>query len=175
MPGAASSGPRVVVVAGNEIPRVIAISVARKDAKWMMNLAEATGGVYLDAARQPARRVRARWVHVPVSDRGRDKRRPDSAERTREPLSDKRARVAVVGEPPACAMTGLATGVGGLKDGYESTGDGGVAHYRADAVIALRNALGDRGGTHVAIDATVLYGRIDRWANVLLCGRAYRC
>lgn len=36
---------------GKTLPPVIAISVHRKQAKWMIELAEATGGVYLDAAR----------------------------------------------------------------------------------------------------------------------------
>lgn len=40
----------VAQLAGNKtMPPVIAISVKRQHAKWMMNLAEATGGVYLDA------------------------------------------------------------------------------------------------------------------------------
>lgn len=93
----------------------------------------------------------------------------------REPLSEKGARVTVVAEPPACAMIGLATGVGGLKDVWESTGDGDTPKYREQAIVALRNVVGELGGTHVVIDATVLYGRVDRYSNMLLRGRAYRC
>jgi hypothetical protein len=93
----------------------------------------------------------------------------------REALTDKGARVSVVNEPPACAMIGLATGVGGVKDVWSSSGDSEAPKYREGAIVALRNVVGERGGTHVVIDATVHYGRVDRWGNVLLRGRAYRC
>jgi hypothetical protein len=92
-----------------------------------------------------------------------------------KPLSEQGARVTVVAEPPSCSFLGLATGVGGLRDENAAKDDSGLPAYREEAVVALRNVVGARGGTHVVVDATMLDGRAEAWAKVLLRGRAFRC
>ena len=93
----------------------------------------------------------------------------------KEPLSPAGAKVVVVTEAPACGFLGLATGVGGAKDQYQPSADGDVPKHREEALVALRNVVGARGGTHVVIDATAVYGSVHQWEQVILRGRAFRC
>ena len=93
----------------------------------------------------------------------------------KDPLSPAGATGVVTNEARACAFLGLATGVGGAKDQYVASSDAEVPAYREEAIVALRNVVAARGGTHVVIDATVVYGHVRHYDQVILRGRAFRC
>jgi hypothetical protein len=77
---------------------------------------------------------------------------------SRDPLDDRGARVTVVATAPAgCRFLGLATGVGGAKSGSLEAGEPHFGEYREQALVALRNAVGAVGGTHVVPDAEVTF------------------
>jgi hypothetical protein len=75
-----------------------------------------------------------------------------------DPLDERGARVLVVPAAPAnCLFVGLATGVGGVKKTYEGGSDARYGEFQAQAVVALRNAVGAAGGTHTVVDAEVTF------------------
>lgn len=77
---------------------------------------------------------------------------------SREPLDERGARVTVVATAPAgCRFLGLATGVGGKTSDSLEAGEPHFGEYRDQALVALRNAVGAVGGTHVVPDAEVTF------------------
>jgi hypothetical protein len=76
--------------------------------------------------------------------------------------------------PPGCAFLGLATGVGGAADQYERGGAEYLRTWQDQAVVALRNAVGEAGGTHTIVDAEVQWTS-NNLRNVLVRGPALRC
>jgi hypothetical protein len=94
----------------------------------------------------------------------------------KKPLSVEGARVEIVPDAAAtCAFLGLATGVGGNKDHYQGTTEQDMLNWRAEARVALRNAVGAAGGTHVIVDGEELFGGPHMGDTVILRGRAFRC
>lgn len=81
----------------------------------------------------------------------------------------------VMGTPPGCRSLGLATGVGGTKDQYETSSDARYDEFRAQALVSLRNAVGEAGGTHTRIDAEVRYSDYQGLTHVILRGPALVC
>jgi hypothetical protein len=94
----------------------------------------------------------------------------------KEPLSERGARVQVVPvAPPGCLFLGLATGVGGAPDQYQGIGDRYLQAYQAEAVVALRNAVGEVGGTHTVVDAEVQHSGREGLKDIVLRGPALLC
>lgn len=81
----------------------------------------------------------------------------------------------VMGMPPGCRSLGLATGVGGIEDQYEASSDARYDEFRAQALVSLRNAVGEAGGTHARIDAEVRYSDYQGLTHVILRGAALVC
>ena len=81
----------------------------------------------------------------------------------------------VMGTPPGCRSLGLATGVGGIEDQYEASSDARYDEFRAEALVSLRNAVGEAGGTHTRIDAEVRYSDYQGLTHVILRGAALVC
>lgn len=81
----------------------------------------------------------------------------------------------VMGMPPGCRSLGLATGVGGLHDQRQATVAARYAEFRAEALVSLRNAVGEAGGTHTRIDAEVQYTDYQGLTHVILRGPALAC
>ena len=81
----------------------------------------------------------------------------------------------VMGMPPGCRSLGLATGVGGIRDQYETSSDARYAEFRAEALVSLRNAVGEAGGTHTRIDAEVRSSDYQGVTYVTLRGPALVC
>lgn len=77
--------------------------------------------------------------------------------------------------PPRCRSIGLATGVGGVRDQYEESSDARYGEFRARAVVALRNAVAEAGGTHVRLDAEVRVAGTRWLTHVLVRGAALAC
>lgn len=93
-----------------------------------------------------------------------------------KPLSVAGARVQIVADAAAtCSFIGLATGVAGNKDQYQGSTEQDMLNYRAAARVALRNAVGAAGGTHVIVDGEELFGGPHMGDTVILRGRAFRC
>ncbi|MEM1028776.1 MAG: hypothetical protein AAGN82_00405 [Myxococcota bacterium] len=91
------------------------------------------------------------------------------------PLEKGRRVVVVAQAPRGCLFLGLATGVGGRENQYEGTADVRYREFRREAVVALRNAVGRVGGTHVRVDAEVIVSVREGVTHVLLRGPALRC
>jgi hypothetical protein len=77
--------------------------------------------------------------------------------------------------PPRCRSVGLATGVGGIRDQYEESSDARHGEFRDRAVVALRNAVAEAGGTHVRIDAEVRVAGTRGLTHVIVRGAALAC
>jgi hypothetical protein len=86
------------------------------------------------------------------------------------------ARVTLVTTaPPGCRSLGLATGVGGIADQYQPYSNAQYAEWRAQALVALRNAVGEAGGTHTRVDAEVRFTKQGVLTHVLVRGDALAC
>lgn len=95
--------------------------------------------------------------------------------RAEEPLSARGAAVQVVPmPPPRCSFLGLATGVGGVGDASDPGADARYPEFQARALVALRNAVGEVGGTHTVVDAEVTFYKQELQA-VLVRGPALAC
>jgi hypothetical protein len=81
----------------------------------------------------------------------------------------------VMGTPPGCRSLGLATGVGGIEDQPEASEDARYGALRAQALVSLRNAVGEAGGTHTRLDAEVRYSDYQGLTHVILRGPALVC
>jgi len=98
-----------------------------------------------------------------------------------DPLDDRGGRVLLVPAAPAnCRFLGLATGVGGVTETYQGGSDSRYGEFQAQAVVALRNAVGAAGGTHTIVDAEVTFfnrmgGSESTLAAVLVRGPALAC
>lgn len=94
----------------------------------------------------------------------------------REPLGSG-ARVTVVSVVPAgCQFLGLATGVGGAEASDGSGSPKRDALIRDRAVVALRNAVADAGGTHATLDAEAAFTSDGPAINdVVVRGGAFVC
>lgn len=93
-----------------------------------------------------------------------------------DPLDVHGARVQVVAAPPPrCSFLGLASGVGSVKDQYEPTSDARYPEFQARALVAIRNAVGKVGGTHVVIDAEVTRFNRRGLEAVVIRGPALAC
>lgn len=81
----------------------------------------------------------------------------------------------VMGTPPGCRSLGLATGVGGTKDLSKVSAAARYEVLRAQALVSLRNAVGEAGGTHTRLDAEVRYSDYQGLTHVILRGPALVC
>lgn len=100
---------------------------------------------------------------------------------SRDPLDARGSRVLVVpAAPQGCRFLGLATGVGGVESAQNPGSDARYGEFQAQAVVALRNAVGAVGGTHTIVDAEVTFfanpsGPNNALSAVLVRGPALAC